>query len=154
MVFSTPGVVKTTNKQIGQIGEQLAAEYLEKKGYQILERNWGNKFGEIDIICSYYSRGGRYYTPGVKGNLLPHQVCIDRGASGVLVFVEVKTKIGEAYGTPEEMVNRRKLAKIQRMASQYFLASNKAKRIDVVAIVLNHQHQLVRLNHYEAVYYG
>ena len=144
--------MKTQNKQIGQIGEQLAADYLKHKGYKILDRNWGSKFGEIDIICSCYSRNERYNTPGVKGNLSPHQVCINQSVSGVIVFVEVKTKIGDQFGSPEQMVTSRKLAQIQRMASQYFLAVDKAKRIDVVAIVINHDHKLVRLNHYEAVY--
>jgi len=117
--------MKTQNKQIGQIGESLAVIYLKNKGYKILERNWGSKFGEIDIICQIKQ---------------------------VIVFIEVKTKIGDEFGSPEQMVTPHKLVQVQRMASQYFPAVNKAKRIDVVAVVLNHNHKMVRLNHYEAVY--
>lgn len=140
------------NKQIGKLGEDLATEYLQKQGYKILARNWGNKWGEIDIICSPCSQGERYYTPGVKGNLTPHQVCINQSPWGVLVFVEVKTKTGTMFGSPTQMVNPRKLLQIQRIASLYPAGINQPKRIDVIAIVLTRERKLLSLNHYQAVY--
>ena len=115
--------MKQQNKVIGKIGEDLAAEFLQKKGYQILKRNWGNKWGEIDVICRY---------------------------GDITIFVEVKTKVGEDWGAPEEMVNKRKLFQVQRMASVYLAEGQ--KRLDVVAVVLNQDLTVKRINHYEAVY--
>lgn len=105
----------------------MAADYLEKKGYRVEERNFRTRFGEIDIIC--YDKD-------------------------ILVFVEVKTKIGHDFGEPEEMVNKSKLAKVQRMGEVY-LQDEKLEipcRIDVVAIVLKEDGEVESLKHYEAVY--
>ncbi len=117
--------MKFFNKQTGFIGENLAAKELEKKGYEILEKNFSNKFGEIDIIAK---------------------------DKNVLVFAEVKTKIGESFGSPEEMINPRKLFKIRNMAAIYMKGQNFPCRIDVVAIVLSEDNEVVRLTHYENVY--
>lgn len=95
----------------------------------VLERNWGNKWGEIDLICQ---------------------------DSQTLVFVEVKTKKGDWFGSPEEMVNRRKLEQVQRMAVTYKSNFEGSRRIDVVAVVLRPQadigNEVERIDHYEAVY--
>lgn len=107
------------------MGEDLACDYLKRQGYEIIECNWGSKWGEVDIICK-------------KNN--------------IIIFVEVKTKVGENFGTPENMINKRKLFQVQRMAETYPPALKLPKRIDVVAIVLNDDLSLKRLNHYEAVY--
>lgn len=116
---------KFYNKNTGRAGEKLAEEYLQKKGYKMLQRNFRTKFGEIDLVCQ---------------------------DNDTLVFVEVKTKVGEEWGSPEEMVNRRKLDKIKRMAMVYAPKDNILKRIDVVAVVLNYDNTLKRINHYEGVY--
>lgn len=115
---------KTANKTTGRTGEQLAVKQLEKKGYEILETNWGTKWGEIDIIA----RDGQTF-----------------------VFVEVKTKVGENFGSPEEMCNWRKLAQVQRMAEGYWPAVNALRRIDMIAVVLGRNGQPTRIDHYEAV---
>jgi len=117
--------MKKYNKQIGRLGEQLAVEYLTDKGYVVLERNWGNKWGEIDLICR----------DGVT-----------------LVFVEVKTKRGLAFGRPEEMVDSRKLQQIKRISSLYSAGINSPKRIDVVTIVLSHHLKPQEVKHYLGVY--
>lgn len=106
-------------------GELLAHKELLKKGYVILERNFRNKFGEIDIIAQ------------------------DRDT---LVFVEVKTKIGEDFGLPEEMVGKGKLQKIRNMAMVYTNGKSVVCRVDVVAVVLGAKNEVVRLTHYENVY--
>jgi putative endonuclease len=84
--------MKTHNRQTGRLGEDLATTALVKKGYEILEKNFSNKFGEIDIIAR---------------------------DKKTLVFVEVKTKIGVDFGLPEEMISRGKLQRIRHMASIY-----------------------------------
>jgi len=116
--------MKVDNKKTGRLGENLATIALTKKGYEILEKNFSNKFGEIDIIA------------------------IDKKT---LVFVEVKTKIGIDFGLPEEMISRGKLQRIRNMASIYTQGKEYLCRIDVVAIVLNKESDIVRLTHYENV---
>lgn len=105
----------------------MAAEYLSKKGYKIEERNFRTRFGEIDIIC---------------------------WDAQTLVFVEVKTKIGHNFGEPEEMVDSRKLSQVKRMGEVYLLDKkwDIPCRVDVIAIVLNENGEVEKLEHYEAVY--
>jgi putative endonuclease len=117
--------MKTLNRATGRSGEALAARALEDKGYIIIEKNFANKFGEIDIIAK---------------------------DKGTLVFVEVKAKTGIEYGMPEEMVGRGKLQRIRNMAILYMKGKNVPCRIDVVAIVLSEDNDVVRLTHYENVY--
>lgn len=116
--------MKALNRETGRLAENLATEALIKKGYQILERNFSNRFGEIDIIAK---------------------------DQDILVFVEVKAKKGVEFGMPEEMINSYKLQKIRHMATIYMKGESLPCRIDVVAIVLSPTNDLVRLNHYENV---
>ena len=119
--------MKSNNKVIGNRGEELATEYLQKKGYKIIERNFRTRFGEIDIICS---------------------------DGPTLVFVEVKTKIGHDFGEPEEMVNKSKISKVKRMGEVYLQDKGMSVscRVDVVAIVLTEFGLTERLVHYQGVY--
>jgi len=117
--------MKRFNRKTGRQGEDRAAEALQKKGYTILERNFSNKFGEIDIIAQ---------------------------DKDTLVFVEVKTKIGIDFGLPEEMVGKGKLQRIRNMATMYMKGKSAKCRVDVVAIVLSEQNEVIRLTHYENVY--
>ena len=116
--------MKQFNRSTGRTGEDIAARTLREKGYLILERNFSNKFGEIDIIAKH---------------------------DNVLVFVEVKTKIGIDFGLPEEMVSPGKLQRIRNMATMYLKGESVACRIDVVAVVLDKNNRVVRLTHYENV---
>jgi putative endonuclease len=116
--------MKQQNHALGQQAESMAALALVNKGYEILERNYQNRFGEIDIIAQ---------------------------DKKTLVFVEVKAKTGIQFGTPEEMISSGKLQKIRRMGSLYMGDKVQACRIDVVAIVLNKLGQIQRLSHYENV---
>jgi putative endonuclease len=119
--------MKSRNKVTGKIGEELAVDYLDKKGYKIIERNFRTRFGEIDIVCS---------------------------DGETLVFVEVKTKIGHDFGEPEEMVDKKKISQVKRMGEVY-LQDEKFDglcRVDVVAIVLKIDRTVERVEHYQAVY--
>jgi putative endonuclease len=116
--------MKQFNRKTGQIGEEFASRALSEKGYTILERNYSNKFGEIDIIAK---------------------------DKGLLVFVEVKAKIGVDFGLPEEMVGKGKLYRIRSMATVYLKGKEVPCRIDVVAIVLDEDMKVTRLTHYENV---
>jgi len=116
------------NKILGRIGEDLAADYLEEKGYKILERNFQNRWGEIDLICQ-------------KDN--------------TAVFTEVKTRVGERFGLPENAINRNKIQRLTKNAAAYMSFKIKKKynnyRIDAICIVLDEQYKLKRINHYENI---
>jgi putative endonuclease len=120
--------LKHQNYKKGKRGEDIAESYLIKNNFQIIEKNFSNRFGEIDIIAT-------------KDNNLH--------------FVEVKLKVGEDFGSPEEMINKRKLHQIKRI-SELFLLKNKSLaekyphlQIDAVCIVLDNIGEVSRLNHYE-----
>lgn len=96
--------------QLGQRGEALAWNFLRKRGYSILEKNYRTRFGEVDIIAQ-------------KG--------------GVLVFLEVKTRRDHQFGFPAESVDWRKQQKIIRVAEAYLQAKgleNRAARFDILSI--------------------
>lgn len=101
----------SSNKVIGAAGEDLACRYLVNNGYKILERNKHySRFCEIDIIAQYKDK---------------------------IVFVEVKTRKTNLYGTPFEAITKTKYENICKGAHLY-LAENKAKKyqIDVIGITL------------------
>jgi len=89
--------MKKNNRVTGNKGEEIACKYLEKKSYKIEERNFRTRFGEIDIVC---------------------------WDGQILVFVEVKTKIGHDFGEPEDMVSKSKLSQVQRMGEVYIEVNN------------------------------
>jgi putative endonuclease len=107
-----PEVVRLNPKDVlGKQGEQLAAEYLQRSGLRILDRNWRCAEGEIDIVAA------------------------ERRA---LVVCEVKTRSGTRYGTPLEAVNRRKLARLRRLAIRWVVAHGvlfDEVRVDVIGVL-------------------
>jgi putative endonuclease len=119
---------KIENYNKGRGGEMMALDFLLKKGFQLVEMNYENKIGEIDLIM------------------------IDKDW---LVFVEVKLKVGDKFGSPEEMINKRKLYQIKKVAESYLILENpiakyfKKYRIDAVCIVLNEDKTIKRIIHYE-----
>ncbi len=117
--------MKFKNRETGRRAESLACKSLIDKDYQILETNFSNKYGEVDIIAK---------------------------DKDILVFVEVKGKKGTDFGLPEEMINPGKLRKIKNMATVYTKGESVLCRIDVIAVVLSPDDNLVRLTHYENVY--
>lgn len=122
--------MKQQNFETGKLGEEIAADYLRKHNFEILQKNWKTKFGEIDLIAT-------------KNNLL--------------IFVEVKLKVGEDFGTPEEMINSPKLSQVQNTAVAFLQQKPeiekqyKGYRIDAVCIVLNQNKEVLRINHYENI---
>jgi putative endonuclease len=104
-----------TNKGIGELGEEIAANFMIARGYRILERNYRCKGGEVDIIAR---------DPGDKS----------------LVFIEVKTRRGLTYGVPQLAVTPFKQRQISKAALTW-LGKNKLHdsnaRFDVIAILLH-----------------
>ena len=110
----------------GKMGEEASVKLLEKKGYKVLERNYRTRFGEIDVVC-------------LKGN--------------TVVFVEVKSKTGERFGEPWEMIDKRKLGQVERIAKMYLIKRRLGDmlcRIDVVGVWLREE-KVERLKHWEDV---
>jgi putative endonuclease len=99
-------------KRIGKKGEDLAADYLVDAGFRIVERNYRCVFGEIDIVA-------------------------EEGET--LVFVEVKSRRSEAYGSPQMAVSHEKQKKLSRSAMHYLQEnrlSHRPARFDVMAVKL------------------
>ena len=90
-----------SNHQLGREGERAAAAYLERTGHRILARNARVEGVELDLV-------------------------VERG--GVVVFVEVKTRRGRAFGAPEEAVDARKQARILRGAAAWLRQQRRRPR--------------------------
>ncbi|MCK4355051.1 YraN family protein [Candidatus Parcubacteria bacterium] len=119
-------------KQLGELGEKIARDYLESKDFDILARNWiqktrtGRKFGEIDIIA---------------------------GKDDVIRFVEVKTLSSGKGIAPEQRVDFRKQRKLQKLA-QIWLTQNKFSldtpwQIDIISIKIDLETQKPEILHFE-----
>ena len=104
--------MEKNKRKVGTLYEKLAADYLVARGVMILERNYRNRFGEIDLIG------------------------LDR--DGWLIFVEVKYRSSEGFGNPLSAVDGRKQKVISRVAVEYMknhYRSMEVKcRFDVVGI--------------------
>lgn len=112
-------------KETGDRGEAIAARHLEGKGYVILARNWRHGHGELDLIAEQ---------------------------AGVLVFVEVRARHGEAYGAPEETLGPAKRAKLMETAQAWLTVNERLEspaRLDVIAIDLDARNDVRRITHYE-----
>lgn len=114
-------------QKLGKIGEQLAVSYLQKHGYRVVEQNFKARYGEIDIICT---------------------------KDKTLIFVEVKTRIGEKFGKPEEAVTPRKLNEVIKTAEFYTATHDhlpEALRIDVIAIQLDERNAVTSFHYIQSV---
>jgi putative endonuclease len=122
----------SNNKNIGQVGEDLACNFLIKKRYKILCRNYRLKFDEIDIVAKSFN--------------------------GILVFVEVKTlKSGEIKDLiPEDNLTKNKLKKISRACRLFvgfhkeLIDDNRGWRLDLIAVTLGEEDDNI-ISHYENI---
>lgn len=111
----------THKSELGKFGEDLACEYLVKKGYKIIDRNFRKPWGELDIIA--------------------------KAPDKTLVFIEVKT-MTDSSGlglSPEDQLTKTKLKKTQRAASLYaghypeLIKDDKGWQIDLLALTINRE---------------
>ncbi|HEU4976851.1 MAG TPA: YraN family protein [Baekduia sp.] len=110
---------------LGRLGECLAAEHLERRGYAIVARNHRTRFGEIDLVA-----------------------CDGR----TLVFCEVKTRRG--HGDPWDALHPAKRAQVRRMARAYLAETADRPRVpdlrfDAIGIAIDARGRLTRLEHLE-----
>lgn len=103
---------KMHNRQIGERGENAAVRYLERFGYEIIDRNWSCPAGEVDIVAWDLN---------------------------TLVFVEVKTRTSIEAGFPSEAVDAEKRSRYEKIAAWYLSDSefvDVSVRFDVIAMLV------------------
>ena len=115
------------HNRIGQLGEQLAADLLKRKGYKILATNWKFRHLEIDIIAATKKE---------------------------IAFVEVKTRTSTFGGRPENAVNATKKRRLAAAAKAYLSYNNESRnpRFDVVSILLNPNGEIEEIQHFEKAF--
>jgi putative endonuclease len=108
---------------LARLGEHLASEFLQNKGYIILSRNFRSRVGEIDIIAQ---------------------------ETDTTVFIEVKARVSGNFGKPEEAVTSWKLHSIEKTANYFMMLNPKLPplmRIDVISLELSPTGEVKRLEH-------
>ena len=112
-----------TDQNTGKLGERIAERFLISRGFSILERNYKTPFGEIDLVTR---------------------------SNGLIVFLEVKTRISERFGPPVSAITAKKRKHILKNCQFYlkkYGSIEKPCRIDVIAINLNSRGKLLELKH-------
>ena len=115
------------HNRIGQLGEQLAADLLKRKGYKILATNWKFKHLEIDIIAATKKE---------------------------IAFVEVKTRTSTFGGRPEDAVDTTKKRRLTTAAKAYlnYYKESRNPRFDVVSVLLKPTGEIEEIQHFENAY--
>ena len=118
---------ESRSRQVGIFGQKLAADFLRQKKYQIEAENFRAREGEIDIIAA---------------------------KDGQLVFVEVKTRLSNRFGLPEEAVSESKLEKMRQTALKYLelkQLNHDNYRFDIVAIEIDKAQKKAIIRHYKNI---
>lgn len=97
------------HNELGKLGEELAVDYLQKEGYEILETNWVFQKAEIDIIAS-------------KGE--------------IIAVIEVKTRSSIEFGLPQDFVKPKKIQLLVKAINEYIISNNldSEVRFDIISI--------------------
>ena len=115
----------TERQRLGNFGERYAARLLEEGGHTVVARGWRCRAGELDLVT------------------------LD-GAE--LVFVEVRTRRGDRFGTPEESIDGRKAKRLLRLGDHFLAAhpehEGRIWRVDLVALVLDRAGRIERATHH------
>ena len=114
-----------STKALGDRGEDLAGDYLLAHGYQLLDRRWRCRYGELDLVA--------------------------RDAGGTICFVEVKLRSSGRAGLPREAVDRRKRERLRTAAACYLSQHDLdvPARFDVAEIYTDEAHRPLRLEYLE-----
>ncbi|ASW42934.1 YraN family protein [Clostridium isatidis] len=117
--------MKNYNKNIGSYGEDIGINFLKEKGYYILDKNFRNKYGEIDVICKF---------------------------KDMIIFVEVKSRYNNSFGRPMEAITCSKQKKIINLCKYYIYKRklfNYNCRFDVIEVYFNAKNDLNNIIHIE-----
>lgn len=114
------------HNELGKIGEQLAADYLVSKGYEIICRNYFFQKAEIDIIAKH---------------------------KDMMVCVEVKTRNSDFFGDPQDFVTPNKIKLLVKAMDAFIVENDIAleSRFDIIAVLKNKKKE--ELTHYENAFY-
>ena len=114
------------HNELGKIGEQIAANYLLERGYEILERNFYFDKAEIDLIA-------------LKGK--------------TLAIVEVKTRNSDLFGNPQDFITKRKIKRLVKAANEFVISNDLDidVRFDVIAVLKNESKEQVE--HFKDAFY-
>ncbi len=114
------------HNELGKIGEQLAADYLFSKGYEIIHRNYIYQKAEIDIIAKH---------------------------DNMMICVEVKTRNSNFFGDPQEFVTPAKIKLLVKAMDAYIIENeiDLESRFDIIAVLKNSKKE--ELTHYENAFY-
>lgn len=114
------------HNELGAIGEQLAVDYLSRKNYEIVARNFRYAKAEIDIIAK---------------------------ANNMLIIVEVKTRNSQFFGNPQDFVTKGKIKLLVKAANEYLISNNieLETRFDIIAVLKNKS--IEQIEHFENAFY-
>jgi putative endonuclease len=115
-----------SHNELGTLGEKLAAQFMLREGYEILERNWTFQKAEIDIIAK-------------KANQI--------------IIVEVKTRNSDYFGDPQDFVTQGKIKLLVKAANEYIISNDidLEVRFDIIAVLKNQK--VENLAHFENAFY-
>jgi putative endonuclease len=114
------------HNELGKLGEELAVEFLQKNGYDILETNWVFQKAEIDIIAQ-------------KDN--------------VLAIVEVKTRSSIEFGLPQDFVKPKKIQLLVRAVNEYVISSDLETEVRFDIIAIYKDDKAYKIEHIEDAFY-
>jgi putative endonuclease len=114
------------HNELGEIGEQLAVDYLSRNGFVILERNFIYDKAELDIIAQKDQK---------------------------IIIVEVKTRNSAFFGDPQDFVTKAKIKLMVKAANEYIVSNNieMEARFDIIAILKNQN--VEQIEHFENAFY-
>lgn len=115
-----------SHNELGTLGEELAAQFLLREGYVILERNWTFQKAEIDIIAQKNEQ---------------------------IIIVEVKTRNSDFFGDPQDFVTPGKIKLLVKAANEYMISNDLGLevRFDIIAVLKNQK--VEKLEHFKNAFY-
>lgn len=114
------------HNELGKLGEELAIEYLQAKGYSVLETNWTFQKAEIDIIAQ-------------KDNFL--------------AVIEVKTRSSIDFGLPQDFVNPKKMQLLVKAANEYVVQNDLDVEVRFDIIAIHKENKKFNIEHIEEAFY-
>lgn len=114
------------HNDLGKFGEELAVDFLEKNGYEILETNWVFDKAEIDIIAQ---------------------------KNGILVVVEVKTRSSLDFGLPQEFVKPKKIQLLLKAVNEYITQNDLDVEVRFDIIAIHKEGENFNIEHIEEAFY-
>ena len=114
------------HNELGKLGEELAVEFLQKNGYDILETNWTFQKAEIDIIAQ---------------------------KDTILAIVEVKTRSSVEFGLPQDFVKPKKIQLLVKAVNEYVISNDLDAEIRFDIIAINKEEDSYKIEHIENAFY-